>query len=606
MTKINYKSDFDFIVDAKAIDTNGSEVELGFPSYDWEIVLATGDACYNSRTYVASYKKGVATNCFNDNGKIHIICDNHKLPIGQLRMTFNSFIPNAHYTDGTQKVVADYNLDIELVLENTDVNTAEVQIFLPFFYDSAFNQAVQGGYKGTQEEYFALASQLPNAVEVANSVKGSADSLAESAEQIGGNIEALSGVVESIEKGANTIESNADTLQESANIVKTSAEQIGGNIKELKESINAIDAVHGGLESATITLTQGATKVESSATTLEGVSATISGSASSLVDSATAIAEGANTIKSSADTLQENADKVSESATKVEQAVEPLVQASESLDATKQAFEMLSSEWTDGRQAIATALTNRRYPTEPSESFHAMADKITNMSYKEGWFAKIGYTDENVSALKEMIDYSYELAKGWNPDGSTYNLFASKTNLVFFPIVETKNCTKFSGACSGCSSLLFVPSLDLSNATTLLTAFSNDSQLNYVGNLKTPKCTSFLNIFSGCNSLIRIEGLDLQGLAYNEVTFGSSANLRYIILYNIGKSYNDYKLTSAIAWGIGSEENRQSLIDSLITYSYDRASNGMSTATIQLSATTKALLTEEEIAQITNKGFTIS
>lgn len=76
MTKINYKSDFDFIVDAKAIDTNGSEVELGFPSYDWEIVLATGDACYNSRTYVASYKKGVATNCFNDNGKIHINCDN--------------------------------------------------------------------------------------------------------------------------------------------------------------------------------------------------------------------------------------------------------------------------------------------------------------------------------------------------------------------------------------------------------------------------------------------------------------------------------------------------------------------------------------------------
>lgn len=75
----------------------------------------------------------------------------------------------------------------------------------------------------------------------------------------------------------------------------------------------------------------------------------------------------------------------------------------------------------------------------------------------------------------------------------------------------------------------------------------------------------------------------------------------------MGKSnLTSYRLHYVISWGTGSEENRQSLIDSLITYSYDRASNGMVTATIQLSANTKALLTEEEIAQITNKGFTIS
>jgi hypothetical protein len=76
---------------------------------------------------------------------------------------------------------------------------------------------------------------------------------------------------------------------------------------------------------------------------------------------------------------------------------------------------------------------------------------------------------------------------------------------------------------------------------------------------------------------------------------------------NIGKStLTTYDFSGASNWGTFSEENRQSLIDSLITYSYDRASNGMSTATIKLSANTKALLTEEEIAQITNKGFTIA
>ena len=89
--------------------------------------------------------------------------------------------------------------------------------------------------------------------------------------------------------------------------------------------------------------------------------------------------------------------------------------------------------------------------------------------------------------------------------------------------------------------------------------------------------------------------------------FGGCNVLSFIKITNLGKSkLATYDFSGASVWGTGSKENRQSLIDSLITYSYDRASNGMATATIKLSATTKAILTEEEIAQITNKGFTIS
>ena len=51
---------------------------------------------------------------------------------------------------------------------------------------------------------------------------------------------------------------------------------------------------------------------------------------------------------------------------------------------------------------------------------------------------------------------------------------------------------------------------------------------------------------------------------------------------------------------------RQSVIDTLITYSYDRATAGYSTCTVTLHADTKALLTEDEIAQITAKGYTIA
>lgn len=610
MTKINYKSDFDFIANLKAVGADGTEVEIGFPSYDFEAVLTTDCSGYNKH-YVASQKNGVTTNCFNDNGKLHIVCDNHKLSVGELKLTFNAYLPNNIYPDGSQKVVADYDMNIELVVENTDVNSAEVDVLLPFFYDSAYRQAVIAGYKGTQEEYFALASQLPNAVETANKVQASADSLANSTEQIGDAIETLGTTTEAIEQGANVIKDNAETLQESATIVKTSAEQIGANIENLQASVSSIDGAVDGINQGASTIATSATKVETSATTLEGVSATISGSASSLRASATAIAEGANTIKSSADTLQTNADKVSESATKVEQAVEPLVQASESLDATKQAFEMLSSEWTDGRQAIATALTNRRYPTEPSESFHAMAEKITNMSYEEGWFAKIGYTKDNDGGIQEAIDYSYELAKGWNPDGSTVMMFKGNTKLLFLPQLNWGDCVATGGGIfDGCSSLCFVNSIDLNGFTTMTYAFKNCGCLQSLHLDNTHNIQWMEGAFVNCSNLRKLS-LDMSAVkgvssAYGSI-FSNCSNLVFIAITNLGKSsLATYDFSGASAWGIGGEENRQSLIDSLITYSYDRASNGMSTATINLSANTKALLTEEEIAQITAKGFSLA
>ena len=625
--RINYKSDFDFVARLMVSATDGTITDIGFPSYDWEMRISSG--CNGYTQFVASAKGGKLKNCVNDNGQLRIVCDNHGLRVGKLFAEFYAYLPNDIYPDGEQLVVNPQEIGIELVADAGDEPTdIEIQLALPFIYDSAYRQAVSAGYKGTQEEYMALASMLPDAVETAIKIQGSADSLADSAETIGSAIDTLASTTDAINQGANVIKDNADTLQESATIVKTSAEQIGGNIADLQASVSSIDSAVEGINQGASTIANSATKVEVSATTLEGVSATISGSASSLSESATAIADGANTIKNSTDALQENADKVSESADKVEQSVETLVQASESLDATKQAFEMLSSEWADGRQAIATALTNRRYPTEPTESFHAMADKITNMSYEEGWFAKIGYTDDNADALKELIDYSYELAKGWNPDGSTPNLFEGDANLVFFPMVDTSNQRTAARMFYGTSKLIMLPNLsfpfveyadymltssgvsrvgdiDLPNAISTHGMVSQASRLTHIGAINCPKATEMHFTFNSSPSIKYIKSVDV-GSAINMNAF-MTTGVQYAVLKNLGKStLATYNFSGATAWGTGSEENRQSLIDSLITYSYDRASNGMPTATIKLSANTKALLTEEEIAQITNKGFTIA
>jgi hypothetical protein len=72
--------------------------------------------------------------------------------------------------------------------------------------------------------------------------------------------------------------------------------------------------------------------------------------------------------------------------------------------------------------------------------------------------------------------------------------------------------------------------------------------------------------------------------SYYEWLFGFNKNLftRYLIVKNLGyyKSRTSLDMSYSEVWGIANEsvpDARQSLIDSLITYSFDRAAAGYST-----------------------------
>ena len=56
----------------------------------------------------------------------------------------------------------------------------------------------------------------------------------------------------------------------------------------------------------------------------------------------------------------------------------------------------------------------------------------------------------------------------------------------------------------------------------------------------------------------------------------------------------------------GTEGNKQSVVNSLVNNTVDLVSGGYKSQTITLSSATKALLTSDEIAQITAKGYTIA
>ena len=122
----NYQSDFDAIINIKTCN----DKDLGFPTYDWEAIFYTSAS---ASTYTASSIKGVTTNCFDDNGKIHVVFNNHGLQSGDLMVKFISHLPNDIYPDKDEIVVSPQKTGIKLVRGAGCCGTIEdIQLVMPY------------------------------------------------------------------------------------------------------------------------------------------------------------------------------------------------------------------------------------------------------------------------------------------------------------------------------------------------------------------------------------------------------------------------------------------------------------------------------------------
>ena len=197
------------------------------------------------------------------------------------------------------------------------------------------------------------------------------------------------------------------------------------------------------------------------------------------------------------------------------------------------------------------------------------------------------------------------------------NMFVGCSILTSVPSFSTSNVTNMGYMFQDCSSLTTVPSFNTSNVTRMDYMFQSCYSLTTVPELDTSNVTNFSYMFAGCTSLTTIEGISFKSFSDstmdNDYVFGWSTNysIRKAVLKDIGYQSTAVQFNTEFIenWGVNTSEipdARQSLIDSLITYSFDRASAGYPTCEITLSSTTKALLTSDEIAQITAKGFTIA
>lgn len=131
--EINYKSDFSFILDLKYYDKEGNLCSLGFPEYDFKILLYTNKVQYR---YIVSYdsKENMYNNCKNVDNKLVILVDNAKFTPGDLYASVSIDLPNDWYDDNKQQL--DFNnifTNIRLSKNtNISIEDIEMQLMLPF------------------------------------------------------------------------------------------------------------------------------------------------------------------------------------------------------------------------------------------------------------------------------------------------------------------------------------------------------------------------------------------------------------------------------------------------------------------------------------------
>lgn len=155
--------------------------------------------------------------------------------------------------------------------------------------------------------------------------------------------------------------------------------------------------------------------------------------------------------------------------------------------------------------------------------------------------------------------------------------------------------TNMKGMFSGCTN---VETIDISGIDT--SQMTSASDMSYMCN--------------ACSALVRIRGaIDLIGMNLTAPpSLGYSVNRLTTITYkNLGSNPQTDPIDLFIddcymQWGLGDEESKQSFIDSILTYSYDRAANGLPTVEILMRPEQKALLTEQQITAIQAKGYTIT
>lgn len=161
MFKINYKSDFTFILVIRDCEGN----DIGFPPMDFDAQIWTNSKI---NAYYFGRRNGELINCKNEDDKIRVIVNDHQMRCGELQVEVTLHLPDSEFPDQERRIVTPDKLDITLVnLTDSTCYPSEVaEISFPMALVTSYDIAVKYGYKGTQEQFIQDLTSIKNAESV--------------------------------------------------------------------------------------------------------------------------------------------------------------------------------------------------------------------------------------------------------------------------------------------------------------------------------------------------------------------------------------------------------------------------------------------------------
>ena len=240
-------------------------------------------------------------------------------------------------------------------------------------------------------------------------------------------------------------------------------------------------------------------------------------------------------------------------------------------------------------------------------------------------------------------------------------MFYGCTSLHSIPLFDTSNVANMYRMFSSCSSLSNIPPLDTSNVTNMQEMFYGCVTLKSIPPLDTSKVTNMYNMFYNCASLYTIPSLNVSNVSNLRNMFAACTGLKKIPDLNFVKTSNFGGSYSTDSWlytckgiveigvidcdsmtnitGAFGESGQNYLTDlggfrnlgkastvsntdgnyflyyapnltyesvmNVLNLLYDRASAGLSVLTLKLHPNHLAMLSEDDIAVATNKGWTL-
>ena len=199
---------------------------------------------------------------------------------------------------------------------------------------------------------------------------------------------------------------------------------------------------------------------------------------------------------------------------------------------------------------------------------------------------------------------------------SMFHMFDSCSNLKTIPILDTSSVTNMENMFHDCNKLTTIPLLDTSSVTTMYQMFYRCYNLKTIPLLDTSSVTSMSNTFDNCKNLTTIPLLNTSNVNNMSSMFSYCSSLISVPQLNASQVTNFRYMFSGCSklTSIGIYGFRYSIDitptalehDAIVALLNQAGTAYNSSQKITMGSAKLALLSDEEKAIATNKGWTLA